>query len=136
MLAGCDTKHYKYLYCCASHHHTITPRDSGHVKMASVSSVRGHRPHDGWQHITPCLSCFSFISKRERERERDGVILLWVTGWWVVYSAEESKHSGEVRDNNSQSSVSPSHPSRPLTWLLASLTTSPQLTYQCLPVFP
>ena len=23
---GCDSKHYKYLYCCASHHHTITVR--------------------------------------------------------------------------------------------------------------
>ena len=55
--------------------------------MASVSSVRARRPHDGWQHITPFLSAafHSFENIAHCYEERDGVRLLW------VYSAEESK---------------------------------------------
>ena len=97
---GCDSKHYKYLYCCASH---LPPShsNSGHVKMASVSSVRGaDHMMDG--NISPLFSAafHSFENIAHCYEERDGVRLLW------VYSAEESKQWRlERSDNNSQSVI-------------------------------
>ena len=118
---GCDIKHYKYLYCCASHHHTRSPLRT--CKNGICHLCQGGRPHDGWQHITPFLSCFSFIWKYRPLLwgERDGVRLLW------VYSAEESKHCRlERSDNNSQSVISLTLPPGP--WLLAIPAWSPWLS--------
>ena len=60
--------------------------------MASVSSVRG-TDHMMDAHISPLFSAafHSFENIAHCYEERDGVRFLW------VYSAEESKHSGEGR---------------------------------------
>ena len=108
---------------CIVVHHTITPGlHSGHVKMASVTSVRGaDHMMDG--NISPLFSpaFHSFENIAHCYEERDGVRLLW------VYSAEESKHCRlERSDNNSQSVISLTLPPGP--WLLAIPAWSPWLS--------
>ena len=106
--------------------------------MASVSSVRGHRPHDGWQHITPFLSWVSFIWKSRPLLwgEREGWCHITTLGDWLgdwVDCDQRKVNRLERSDNNSQSSGWLTLPAfSPGTWL----AWPPHLTYQCLAVFP
>ena len=93
--------------------------------MASVSSVRARRPHDGWQHITPFLSAafHSFENIAHCYEERDGVRLLWCTQQRKVNTADWRGQIIIV----SQSSVPPFQVSH-LSPGSPSLVKSPHLT--------